>query len=261
MYDQDNTSTAALMPVRERDGQQVVSGRDLHAFLQVKTAYKDWMPRMIAYGFIEGQDFCSVLSESTGGRPRTDHAVTIDMAKEVSMIQRTERGKQARQYFITCEKQLHTQAKLEPSEDEIVLKALQIQQRNIKALEAKVAEDRPKVEYHDRYVSEGDVLTIETWGRQYGLTRTEAFDLLRGKNIIFKHIIGRHWSNKQQKQVEDYEHRARQARSTYAFFEQRPHHGVARHYNGQVRHTLYVRAQYALELAKAAGIATSEVSA
>lgn len=91
------------------NGNSVVSGRDLHDFLEVKTAYKDWFPRMCEYGFTDGKDFSSILSESTGGRPRVDHAMTLDMAKEISMIQRTERGKQARQYFIDVEKEYKKQ--------------------------------------------------------------------------------------------------------------------------------------------------------
>lgn len=80
-----------------------VSGRDLHAALEVKTAYKDWFPRMCDYGFEEGTDFCSFLSESTGGRPATDHQLTIAMAKELCMIQRSEAGRKFRQYFIKVE--------------------------------------------------------------------------------------------------------------------------------------------------------------
>lgn len=61
--------------------QPTVSGRELHEALEVKTAYKDWFPRMCEYGFTEGEDFCSFLSESTGGRPSTDHQLTIPMPK------------------------------------------------------------------------------------------------------------------------------------------------------------------------------------
>lgn len=78
-------------------------GRDLHEGLEIKTSYKDWFPRMCEYGFTEGTDFCSILSESTGGRPATDHQITIDMAKEICMIQRSEKGKQYRQYFLQLE--------------------------------------------------------------------------------------------------------------------------------------------------------------
>ena len=93
-----------LIRVSYDDGRPTVSARELHEFLGVKTAYKDWFPRMCEYGFAEGQDFCSFLSESTGGRPAQDAQLTIEMAKELCMLQRNERGKQARQYFIQLEK-------------------------------------------------------------------------------------------------------------------------------------------------------------
>ena len=80
-----------------------VNGRDLHEALQVKTAYKDWFPRMCEYGFVEGRDFCSFLSESSGGRPAVNHQLTIDMAKQLCMIQRTDIGRKFRQYFIQAE--------------------------------------------------------------------------------------------------------------------------------------------------------------
>lgn len=85
-------------------GRQVVSARDLHEYLEVKTLFKDWMPRMIEYGFEEGKDFSSFLGETSNGRPPKEYALTLDCAKEISMIQRSEKGRQARQYFIEIEK-------------------------------------------------------------------------------------------------------------------------------------------------------------
>lgn len=76
-------------------------GRDLHAFLEVKAKYADWLPRMVEYGFEEGKDFSSKMSESTGGRPRTDHIISLDMAKEISMIQRTDKGLRHDMFFMT----------------------------------------------------------------------------------------------------------------------------------------------------------------
>lgn len=119
-----------------------VSARELHAFLEVKTAYKDWFPRMCEYGFSEGQDFCSFLSESTGGRPAQDAQITIDMAKEICMLQRNERGKQARQYFIQLEKDWN-------SPEKVMARALQIADQKLHSLEAQVEKDRPKVLFAD----------------------------------------------------------------------------------------------------------------
>lgn len=85
-----------------------VDGRSLHEFLQIETPFKKWIDRMLEYGFVEGVDFWTKMSETLpqGGRPATEYELTIDMAKEISMIQRNERGKQARLYFIECEKRL-----------------------------------------------------------------------------------------------------------------------------------------------------------
>lgn len=80
-----------------------VSGRELHEALGVRTDYPHWFERMKEYGFTEGEDFQTILSESTGGRPSVNHQLTINMAKELCMIQRTEKGKQCRQYFISIE--------------------------------------------------------------------------------------------------------------------------------------------------------------
>lgn len=87
------------------DGTLAVDGRDLHDFLEVGKDFTSWFKDMINYGFEQGKDFTPFSVKSTGGRPRSGYALTLDMAKELSMIQRTEKGKQARQYFISMEKQ------------------------------------------------------------------------------------------------------------------------------------------------------------
>lgn len=92
-----------LIPISyDNPERPTVSGRELHEFLQVKTAYKDWFPRMVEYGFTEGEDFNPLKIERVqeeGGRKVTrtvdDHQLTIPMAKELCMIPRNERGKQA----------------------------------------------------------------------------------------------------------------------------------------------------------------------
>jgi anti-repressor protein len=78
-----------LIAINYENEKPTVSGRDLHEALEVATAYKDWFPRMCEYGFTEGKDFSSFLSESTGGRPSTDHTLSIPMAKELCMLQRS----------------------------------------------------------------------------------------------------------------------------------------------------------------------------
>ena len=83
----------------ESEDRPTVSGRELHDALGIETPYKKWFDRMTEYGFNECQDFWTNLSESTGGRPSTDHILTLDMAKEICMIQRTAKGKRVQEIF------------------------------------------------------------------------------------------------------------------------------------------------------------------
>ena len=125
-----------LIKVEYSTDRPTVSARELHEFLEVETPYHKWFPRMADYGFLEGQDFWTFLSESTGGRPAQDAQLTIDMAKEICMLQRNEKGKQARQYFIQLEKGWN-------SPEKVMARALQIADQKLHMLEAQVEEMRP----------------------------------------------------------------------------------------------------------------------
>src|SRR5699024_2950121 len=129
-----------LIKVTYDNDRPVVSARELHDFLEVKTAYKDWFPRMCEYGFTEGHDFNPLKNEQVqieGGRAVTRHildaALSIDMAKEICMIQRSEKGKIARQYFIQLEKDWN-------SPEKVMARALDIAHRELNSLKAANAE-------------------------------------------------------------------------------------------------------------------------
>lgn len=119
-----------------------ISGRELHKFLGVKEKYTEWFSRMIEYGFAENIDFMS-FSEKTekpqGGRPSTDHIIKLDMAKELAMIQRSEKGKQARQYFIEVEKEYN-------SPEKIMARALLMADKQIKELTIINSEQKQLIE-------------------------------------------------------------------------------------------------------------------
>ena len=142
-----------LIKIIEREGRQLVSGRELHEFLEIRTKYKDWFRRMVEYGFEEAIDFIRVAQKRATNNLKNpvttviDHAISIDMAKEISMIQRTEKGKIARQYFINCEKKLKEVKKLSPMElMELQFIALKEQKEKIIQVENKVdklEEDMP----------------------------------------------------------------------------------------------------------------------
>lgn len=98
-----------LVKIVEREfngqAQPMVDARDLHGFLEVSTRYDTWMSRRIEeYEFVENSDFCTFLSKSTGGRKATEYLLTLDMAKELAMVERTEKGRLVRRYFIECER-------------------------------------------------------------------------------------------------------------------------------------------------------------
>lgn len=142
-----------LIKIIEREGRQLVSGRELHEFLEIGTKYKDWFRRMVEYGFEEEIDFIRVAQKRATNNLKNpvttviDHAISIDMAKEISMIQRTEKGKIARQYFINCEKKLKTVKKLSPMElMELQFKVLKEHKEKITQVENRVdklEEDMP----------------------------------------------------------------------------------------------------------------------
>lgn len=129
----------------QSDGSVAVMGRDLHDFLEIGTEYKKWFSRMTEYGFEEDQDYQRVTQNclTLGGMQSvTNHVMTIDMAKEISMIQRNEKGKQARQYFIQIEKAWN-------SPEMVMKRALQIADRKIIDLQERISNDRPKVIFAD----------------------------------------------------------------------------------------------------------------
>ena len=145
-----------------------VSGRELHEQLGIATSYKDWFPRMREFGFEEGKDFCSKMSESTGGRPATDHMLTLSMAKELCMLQRTEVGREVRRYMIGVEDAWN-------SPELVMSRALRFANR-------KIAEVLGEVRHLQAANSE---LTVKN---QVMLPKAEYFDDLvdRGANLSFR---------------------------------------------------------------------------
>lgn len=97
-----------LIKVNYENERPTVMGRDLHEVLGVKSKYADWFKNMCGYGFNENEDFITFSKNLENGGRTIDHQLTIDMAKEICMIQRSEKGKQFRQYFIEVEKQWNT---------------------------------------------------------------------------------------------------------------------------------------------------------
>lgn len=181
-----------LITVTYENDRPVVSARDLHKMLEVQTRFNDWFPRMCEYGFSEGQDFYSFLSKTPeGGRPAQDAAVTLDMAKEICMLQRTEKGKQARQYFIQLEKDWN-------SPEKVMARALDIAHRELKSLQAKNAElvventiMQPKAAYFDELVDRNLLTSFRETSKQLGVKQRDFVDFLISHKYIYRDKKGK----------------------------------------------------------------------
>ncbi|MBS4899878.1 MAG: phage antirepressor KilAC domain-containing protein [Clostridiales bacterium] len=171
-----------------------VSGRDLHKALCIETRYNDWFKRMCDYGFSEGTDFYSILSKtSEGGRPAIDHLISIDMAKQLCMIQRTDIGKKFRQYFIQVEEAWN-------SAEAVMARALQMANRTLenvmhknKELECtiaiqtqQIAEMRPKVSYYDVVLQCKDLVAISVIAKDYGWSANRMNRYLHERGVQYK---------------------------------------------------------------------------
>lgn len=165
-----------LIKVTYENDRPAVSARELHEFLEVGTRFNDWFPRMCEYGFSEGQDFYSILSESTGGRPAQDAALSIDMAKEICMLQRNEKGKIARQYFLQLEKDWN-------SPEKVMARALRIADKRLKMLEEKVEADRPKVLFADSVAASKSSILV---GEMAKLLKQNGVET--GQNRFFEYL-------------------------------------------------------------------------
>lgn len=112
-----------LIPIIEHDGRRAVNARELHAFLDSKQDFSTWIKaRIDKYGFVENQDYQSfhkIVERETGGTTRIEYALSLDMAKELSMVENNEKGRKARKYFIECEKVAAKQTN--PIQDKLVV--------------------------------------------------------------------------------------------------------------------------------------------
>jgi anti-repressor protein len=167
-------------------GKDVVSARELHQFLEVKTAFGIWMKRMKEYGFVENVDYAVIKSERADNQVVViqDFVITVDMAKELSMIQRTEKGKQARLYFIECEKIAKQQVKPVQTLPE----ALQLKNQK---LEVEVKELEPLAKVAIKVLGSNSDMTTTTVAKELGLTAIQLNKILHENKV--QYYQDEHW--------------------------------------------------------------------
>ena len=176
----------------ENADRPTVSGRELHKALNVETRYNDWFKRMCEYGFSENEDFYSILSKTPdGGRPSTDHQLTIPMAKEICMLQRTEKGKMFRQYFIKVEEAWN-------SPEMIMKRALEIANEKVKSLQINVAQltvdnqiMQPKADYFDELVDRKLLTGIRETAKELKVKQNVFVNFLLEKKYLYRDKKGK----------------------------------------------------------------------
>lgn len=187
-----------LIKVNYTSDRPTVSARDLHEFLEVGADYRHWFPRMCGYGFVKGQDFNPVIFDRVqdeGGRvvSRTveDAQLTIEMAKEICMLQRNEKGKIARQYFIQLEKDWN-------SPERVMARALQIADEQIKSLRkensALTVENQimqPKADYFDQLVDRNLLTSLRDTAKELGIKEKKFIGFLVEKKYLYRDKKGK----------------------------------------------------------------------
>jgi anti-repressor protein len=174
-----------------------VSGRELWEALEVETPYTQWFKRMSEYGFSENVDFALVSQKCETNNPKnphttkTDHQLTIPMAKELCMLQRTDKGKQMRQYFIAVEEQWN-------SPDAIMARALQLSNAKLKEMQITVSTltvenqiMKPKAEYFDELVDRNLLTGIRETAGELGVKQNQFVAFLLEKKYMYRDKKGK----------------------------------------------------------------------
>ncbi len=200
-----------LLKINYETEQPTVSARELYEGLEIKTAFKDWFPRMAAYGFEENQDFILVAQKRATNNPKNpvatynDYQISVDMAKQICMIQRSEKGKQYRQYFIDLEKAWNTP-------EQIFARALKMADQKIEKLKesnAGLLEDvermRPKEIFADAVKASASSILVGDLAkllRQNGVDigQKRLFEYLRNHGYLIKRK-GSDWNMPTQKSM------------------------------------------------------------
>lgn len=179
------------------DTMPTISGRELHQALEVATPYHKWFPRMCEYGFTENADYSVTdifVHNSNGGKQSMiDHALSLDMAKELCMIQRSDKGKQCRQYFIEVERRWNSpeavMARALKMADVKLLEATQkitVLETTVSVQKQQIAELQPKASYYDLVLNCKDLLSATQIAKDYGKSAVWLNNKLHELGIQFK---------------------------------------------------------------------------
>ena len=175
-----------LIKINYESDRPTVLARDLHEFLEVETPFNKWFSRMCEYGFTDGADFQTFLSESTGGRPATDAQITIDMAKEICMLQRNEKGKQARQYFLQLEKAWNDPGMIMARALKFAEGKLRLAEAKISGLQSELDVAQPKADFYDTFVSPNKCTGLRDTAKELGISERKFVNFLIDEKYLYR---------------------------------------------------------------------------
>jgi anti-repressor protein len=184
-----------LIRINEVEGKQAVNARELYEFLDVQSKFADWFRnRVEKYDFQETKDFVSISKNLENGGRTIEYFITIEMAKELSMVENNEKGKIARKYFIECEKQLKKVFEIPQTYSQALLLAGKLAEENEKQAKY-IEESRPKIEFFEAVAESktaidmrkaSAVLDIKGFGRNNLLEFLRQKGILDGGNIPYR---------------------------------------------------------------------------
>lgn len=183
-----------LIKITEYNGNQAVSARDLHKFLEITERFSSWFERMLQYGFVENIDYqgCEFFN-ALANQTLTDYALTLDCAKEISMIQRSKKGKEAREYFIECEKQLRSGKFALPTTYKEALQSLLIEVEAKERLQAQnelqakeLEKQAPKVAYYDEVLTSQSTYNANQIAKELGMSAVTLNKKLHELKVQYK---------------------------------------------------------------------------
>ncbi len=194
-----------LIPINvNQNDEQYVSGRDLHMFLEIETPYSKWFNRMCEYGFAENLDYRVTdkkVHNSNGGKQSiTEHELTIEMAKQLCMLARNDKGREAREYFIAVEKDWNSPEKVMSRALKIANNVINEQKALIAQQEQQIAEFQPVRDYVDEILSSTSTLTTTQVAADYDLSARALNQILHeakiqrnvnGQWILYKSEMGK----------------------------------------------------------------------
>lgn len=180
-----------LINVNYDTDKPTVSGRELHEALEVKSKYADWFKNMCAYGFTENEDYTAISKNLENGGRTIEHAITIPMAKEICMLQRNDKGKQFRQYFIRVEEAWN-------SPEMIMKRALDYANENVKRLQIQVSTlqvdneiMKPKADYFDELVERNTLTNFRETAKQLDVKEKVFINFLLEHKYIYRDKKGK----------------------------------------------------------------------